>query len=174
MFSTSFSRITSILLFCLAAATSASAQYGGGTGGTVGTGGAGGSTGSSGYGSGNGKAIGIGVGAAAGAAVGIALLVHHQHVKANSQQASLVGCTQSAINGLTLKNEKNDVTYTILSRGTALQPGQRVELKGVASEETSGIRAFTVHQIVNNFGACGSATADKAVAANNTQLQAAN
>ncbi len=171
MFSTSFSRITGILLFCLAAATSASAQYGGGTGGTGGTGT--GSTGSSGYGSGNGKAIGIGVGAAAGAAVGIALLVHHHHVKANSQ-ASLVGCTQSAINGLTLKNEKNDVTYTILSSGTALKSGQRVELKGVASEETSGIRAFTVHQIVNNFGACGSATADKAVAANNTQLQAAN
>ena len=173
MFSTSFSRITGILLFCLAAATSASAQYGGGTGGTGGTGATGGSTGSS-YGSGNGKAIGIGVGAAAGAAVGIALLVHHHHVKANSQQASLVGCTQSAISGLTLKNEKNDVTYTILSRGTALQPGQRVELKGVASEETSGIRAFTVHQLVNNFGACGSATADKAAAANNAQLQAAN
>ena len=113
------------------------------------------------------------MGAAAGAAVGIALLVHHHHVKANSQ-ASLVGCTQSAINGLTLKNEKNDVTYTILSSGTALQPGQRVELKGVASEETSGIRAFTVHQLVNNFGACGSATADKAVATNTTLLRVAN
>jgi hypothetical protein len=174
MFSTSFSRITGVLLFCLAAATTASAQYGGGsTGGTGGTGGTG-STGSSGYGSGNGKAIGIGVGAAAGAAVGIALLVHHHHVKANSQQASVVGCTQSAINGLTLKNEKNDVTYTILSSGTALQPGQRVELKGVASEETSGIRAFTVHQLVNNFGACGSATADRAGATNNTLLRAAN
>jgi hypothetical protein len=169
MFSTSFSRITGILLFCLAAATSASAQYGGGMGGTGGTG----STGSSGYGSGNGKAIGIGVGVAAGAAVGIALLVHHHHAKAKSQ-ASLVGCTQSMMNGITLKNEKDDLTYTIISSGTALQPGQRVELAGVASDEKSGIRAFSVHKIVNNFGACGSAAADKAVAANSTLLRAAN
>ena len=175
MFSTSFGRITGILLFCLAAATSASAQYGGGgTGGTGGTGATGGSTGSSGYGSGNGKAIGIGVGVAAGAALGIGLLVHHHHVKTNSQQASLVGCTQSTINGLALKNEKNDVTYTILSSGSALQPGQRVELQGVASDEKSGLRTFSVHKVVTNFGACGSATADKAVAANNTLLRAAN
>jgi hypothetical protein len=169
MFPTTFSRITAILLFCLAAATSASAQYGGGTGGTGGTG----STGSSGYGSGNGKAIGIGVGAAAGAAVGIALLVHHHHAKAKSE-ASLVGCTQSMMNGITLKNEKDDLTYTIISSGTALQPGQRVELTGVASDEKSGIHAFSVHKRVTNFGACGSATADKAVAANNPLLRAAN
>lgn len=174
MFSTSFSRTTGILLFCLAAATSASAQYGGGTGGTGGTGATGGSTGSSGYGSGNGKAIGIGVGVAAGAALGIGLLVHHHHVKANSQQASLVGCTQSTINGLALRDEKNDVTYTLLSRGTSLQPGQRVELEGVASDNKSGYRTFSVHRFVTNFGACGSATADKAVAANNTLLRAAN
>ena len=172
MFSTSFSRISGILLFCLAAATSASAQYGGGSGGTGGTGGTG-STGSSGYGSGNGKAIGIGVGAAAGAAVGIALLVHHQHAKAKPQ-ASLVGCTQSFMNGISLKNEKDDLTYTLISSGTALQPGQRVELTGVASGEKSAIRTFSVHKLINNFGACGSATADKAVAANNPLLRAAN
>ncbi len=171
MLSTSFSRISGVLLFCLAAATSASAQYGGGTGGTGGTGT--GSTGSSGYGSGNGKAIGIGVGAAAGAAVGIALLVHHHHAKAKSE-ASLVGCTQSMMNGIALKNEKDDLTYTIISSGTAVQPGQRLELQGVASDEKAGIRAFSVHKLVNNFGACGSAAADKAVAANNTQLRAAN
>jgi hypothetical protein len=169
MFSTSFSRITGILLFCLAAATSASAQYGGGTGGTGGTG----STGSSGYGSSNSKAIGIGVGAAAGAAVGIALLVHHHHAKAKSE-ASLVGCTQSLMNGITLKNEKDDLTYTILSSGSALQPGQRVELQGEVFGEKSGIRAFSVHKLVTNFGACGSAAADKSVAANDTLLRAAN
>ena len=175
MFSTTFSRISGILLFCLAVATSASAQYpGGGTGGTGGTGSGGtGSYGSGGYGS-NGKAIGIGVGAAAGAAVGIALLVHHHHVKASSQQASLVGCTQSSINGLALRNEKNDVTYSILSSGTDLQPGQRVELQGVASDNKSGNRTFSVHKLVTNFGACGSASTEKTVAANNSLLRTAN
>jgi len=158
MVSSSFGKISGILLFCLAATASASAQYGGGTGGT-GTGTGTGGTGSSGYGSGNGKAIGIGVGAAAGAAVGIALLVHHHHVVQAKSEIALVGCTQSAMSALTLKNENDNVTYTILSHGSALQPGQRVELRGVVSDEKSDVRAFRVHQLINNFGACGSASA---------------
>jgi len=153
MVSSSFGKISGILLFCLAAAASASAQYGGGTGGTgTGTGG----TGTSSYGSGNGKAIGIGVGAAAGAAIGIGLLVHHHHVVQAKSEVALVGCTQSMINGLTLKNENDNVTYTILSHRNELQAGQRVELRGVVSDEKSDVRAFRVHQLINNFGACGS------------------
>jgi hypothetical protein len=157
MVSSSFGKISGILLFCLAAAASASAQYGGG--GTGGTGTGTGGTGSSSYGSGNGKAIGIGVGAAAGAAVGIGLLVHHHHVVQARSQVALVGCTQSLMNGLTLKNENDNVTYTILSRGTSLHPGQRVELTGVVSDEKSDLRTFKVHQLINNFGACGSTSA---------------
>jgi hypothetical protein len=159
MFSRSLSRVTGILLFCLVAGTTASAQYGGGSGGSGGTGGTGstGSTSTGGYGSSSGKAIGIGVGVAAGAAVGIALLVHHHHAASHSE-ASVVGCTQSVLNGISLKNEKDTLTYTILPGGTALQPGERVELKGVVSDHKSGTPAFRVHSLVNNYGACESAS----------------
>lgn len=166
MFSRSLGKISGVVLFCLAVGTTASAQYGGGMGGTgTGTGGKG-VAGTPNYSYGNGKAIGVGVGAAAGAAVGIALYIHHRHVKANEaaqaaqtpkSEASIIGCTQSSLTGVTLKNENDNLTYTILSSGsTKLQPGQRVELQGAVLNEKSGINAFSVHQLVDNYGACGS------------------
>jgi len=151
-------KVAGALFVCMAICGTASAQYGGGTGGTgTGTGtGTGGTTNSTGaYSYGSGKAIGIGVGAAAGAAVGIALLVHHHHVVAARSEASVVGCTQPMLNGIALKNEKDDLTYTLVSGGTKLSPGERVELKGVVSDDKSGVHAFRVHDVVNNFGACG-------------------
>jgi hypothetical protein len=155
----SLARVAGVLLLCLAVCAAASAQYGGG-GGTGGTGGmgTGGSTGSSGYGSGSGKAIGIGVGVAAAAAVGVALLIHHRHA-ANRSEASVVGCTQSVMNGISLKNEKDDQTYRILSPSTALQPGERVELKGVVANQGSATHIFRVESLVNNYGKCGAASA---------------
>jgi hypothetical protein len=169
MFSRSLGKISGVVLFCLAVGTTASAQYGGGTAGmpvAPGTTGAGNMAGTPNYGYGNGKAIGIGVGAAAGAAVGIALYIHHRHVKANEaaqavqspkSEASIIGCTQSSLTGVTLKNENDNLTYTILSSGsTKVQPGQRVELQGAVLNEKSGVNAFSVHQLVDNYGACGS------------------
>ena len=146
-------------LFSLAMSAGASAQYGGGMGG-MGTGatGAGGTGNTSGYSSGSGKAIGIGVGAAAGAAVGIGLLVHHHHVVAARNQASLIGCTQSVLNGISLKNETDDLTYRIVSNSTSLQPGERVEVKGALASQGSQAPAFHVQSLVKNYGACDSAT----------------
>jgi hypothetical protein len=173
MFSRSLGKISGVVLFCLAVGTTASAQYGGGTTGmpvapgTTGTGNMG-ATGTPNYSYGNGKAIGVGVGAAAGAAVGIAFYMHHRHVKANEaaqaaqtpkSEASIIGCTQSSLTGVTLKNENDNLTYTILSSGsTKVQPGQRVELQGAVLNQKSGINAFSVHQLVDNYGACGSST----------------
>jgi hypothetical protein len=169
MLSRSLGKISGVVLFCLAVGTTASAQYGGGTAGMPGATGTGmGTTGTPHYSYGNGKAIGIGVGAAAGAAVGIALYIHHRHVKAHEEaqavqtpktEASIIGCTQSTLTGVTLKNENDNLTYTILSSGgTKLQPGQRVELQGAVLNDKSGINAFSVHQLVDNYGACGSST----------------
>ena len=167
MFSKSICRLTGILVLCLAVGTTASAQYGGGTGGSTGTGsGTPGST--SGYGSSPGKAIGIGVGVAAAAAVGIALLVHHHH-KASSTDASLVGCTQPLLNGISIRNEKDSETYLILSGGTSLQPGERVELNGVVVDDRSGSRAFRVRSVVNNFGTCGTTAEAKETASTETR-----
>ena len=164
MFSRSFTRASGIVLVCLAAGTTASAQYGGGTtnAGGMGVAGSSGTPGKPNYSYGSGKAIGIGVGAAAGAAVAVALLVHHRRVKAREtqSQASVIGCTESVMNGISLENENDGLTYTILSGGgITLQSGERVELRGVALDEKSGVHAFSVHKLVDNYGACGPATA---------------
>lgn len=160
MFTGELAKISGTLALCLFFSAAASAQYGGGSGGSTGSAGTG-STASSSYGSGSGKAIGIGVGAAAGAAVGVALLVHHHH-KVASSQASLTGCTHSALNGISLKNEADDVTYMLLSKGVELQPGERVELDGAKAKEGSDVQVFHVKSVVKNYGSCGATTANVA------------
>jgi hypothetical protein len=154
-----------ILLLCLVVCATASAQYGSGGSGGSGTSGTSGTGSTAGYGSGSGKAIGIGVGVAAGAAVGIALLVHHHHAAARSQ-ASVIGCTQSLLNGISLTNENDNQTYMIIPGSTPVQPGERVELKGVVADEGSGSHAFRVQSLVKNYGTCGPASAGMKVAQN--------
>jgi hypothetical protein len=123
---------------------------GGGTGG--GTGGTGTGTSNHSYSSGSGAAaVGIAVGAAG--AVGIALLVRHHH-KAKSPEALLIGCTQSQPNGISLKTEGTGETYTLVSTSKHVEPGKRVELKGVVKNDRSGGYAFHVRDVVTDFGAC--------------------
>jgi hypothetical protein len=167
-----FAKLAACLAICLAMAATASAQYPG-TGTMGGTGGTGSGTTSSGtphYNYGNGKAIGIGVGAAAGAAVGIALWLHHRH-KAQSE-AVLIGCTEPASKGVSLKSEGDGETYA-LSGGKQLQPGERVELKGVVKDDSSGGNAFRVRDVVSDFGACSPAVASKTHDAGPRELAAA-
>ena len=135
------------------------AQYpGGGTG--TGTSG----SGTPGYGApsyGSGKAIGIGVGAAAAAVVGVALYVHHRHNAANaarSQASHVIGCTQSELNGISLKNENDEQIYLIISSGTPLQVGQHVQLTGMVTDQGPGPRTFRVQGPIRSYGSC-SATA---------------
>jgi hypothetical protein len=94
------------------------------------------------------------VGVAAGAAVGIALLVHHRHRA--SSEALLIGCAQPASNGINLKSDGDGETYLLVSKGKQIQPGERVELKGVVKDDQSGARAFRVRNVVTDFGACSS------------------
>lgn len=163
-------RFTAVLVTCLATCVVASAQYGGGMGGGTGTPGMPGTPNSKGYSYGNGKAIGIGVGAAAGAAVGIALLVRHHHravAAANaqkSQQASLTGCTQSILEGVSLRNESDNLTYLLVGGNNLVPAGERVEVKGVLSN-TGSSSALRVQSIVNDYGACGSPSGLAKVAA---------
>jgi len=156
---TGFAKVAGALLVCLGVSATASAQYGGGSGGSTGTGGAGTGMPGTHYSYGNGKAIGIGVGAAAAAGVGIALLVHHHHKSAAKAEQALTGCTESVMNQLTLRNEQDNQSYTLLTGGINLQPGQRVEVKGVPAKEGSAENAFHVRALVNNYGGCGSTSA---------------
>ncbi|MDE3109926.1 MAG: hypothetical protein KGL02_08290 [Acidobacteriota bacterium] len=155
-------KLVGSLAICLAIAATASAQYGGGGGmpGT-GTGGTGSGTGGTpNYNYGNAKAIGIGVGVAAGAAAGIALWVHHRH-KAKPE-ALLIGCTEPAPQGVSLKSEGDGETYMLfMSGGKQLEPGERVELKGAVKNDPAGANAFRVRKVVSDFGACSSAVASK-------------
>ncbi|HET6928742.1 MAG TPA: hypothetical protein VFI45_00350 [Candidatus Acidoferrum sp.] len=164
MLSRWLARFAGISTICLAVCAVASAQYGGG-GGTGGSGGTGG-TGNGGYvapsgGYGSGKAIGIGVGAAAGAAVAVVLLVrHHRHHAENSTQAYVTGCTQSVQNGISLTNEKDNQTYSIVSNDNSLKAGERITLKGTfVSGDGSANPSFQVLSMVKDYGTCGQASA---------------
>jgi hypothetical protein len=153
-------RVTGITTLCLAVCAAASAQYGGGggTGGSGGTGGTGGYTAPPG-GYSSGKAIGIGV-AAAGAAVGIALLVRHHHHAANKTQTYVTGCTQSIQDGISLTNETDNQTYSIISGSNSLKAGERMTLKGVVvATDGSGNPKFQIQSLIKDYGTCGQSSA---------------
>jgi hypothetical protein len=156
-----FCKIAGIAALSLAVAATASAQYGGNPSPGMGTGTptSGNST-NYGYGSNTGKAVGIGVGVAA-AAVGVALLIRHHHKTQNSE-VSVVGCTQTLMNGLSLTSENDHLTYTLLSSKGDLQAGERVELKGIVAKDQGGSPTFRVRQVVTNYGTCGATSAANA------------
>jgi hypothetical protein len=155
--------ISAVLLACLATGVGASAQYGGSmSGGTGATGTGGGMSNSKGYSYGSGQAIGIGVGAAAAATVGIALLVrHHHHTVAAAQaqkspQVSLTGCTQSILNGISIKNEKDNLSYMLVTGDKATLPvGERIQMSGVVTSAGSNFQEFRVKSVVKDYGTCG-------------------
>jgi hypothetical protein len=147
-------RFTGIATLSVAVCAAASAQYGGG-GGTGGSGGTGGYTAPPG-GYSSGKAIGIGVGAAAGAAVGIALLVRHHHHAADKTQTYVTGCTQSIQDGISLTNEKDNQTYSIMSGGKSLKVGERMIPKGVVvATDGSGNPTFQIQSLIKDYGTVG-------------------
>jgi len=135
----------------------------------------------SGYGSG--KAIGIGVGAAAGAAVAVVLLVrHHHHTSSQAQaqvqvqtktqtQTYVTGCTLSAQDRISLTNEKDNQTYSIVTDSKSLKAGERFALKGVVvPTEGSGNPVFQVQGLIKDYGACGATSASNSTSANSTSI----
>ena len=145
---------------CLTAALSASAhaQYGGGGGTGMGTG----TPGTPGYvapkgGYGSGKAIGIGVGAAAGAGAALFFAMHHH--------GAVTGCVRKTDDGLSLVDEKKNKSYSLEGSSVALNPGDKVELKGKKSSGASGNQMFEANKLVKNLGTCGPDPAAAAAAA---------
>jgi hypothetical protein len=135
---------------CLATflASSALAQYGGGTGMGTGTG----TPGTPGYvapksGYGSGKAIGIGVGAAA-AGAGVLFLAMHHH-------GAVTGCVHQTDDGLRLVDEKKNKSYALEAGSVDLKPGDRVELKGKKSSGNGGAEMFEPTKVVKSLGSCG-------------------
>jgi len=108
----------------------------------------------------------------AAAAVGIALLVRHHHNKASSE-ALLIGCTQSHPNGISLKSELDGQSYVLVSTGKQVEPGERVELKGVLKNDRSGGYAFRVRDVVTDFGACSQSQIASTQSPNGKELASA-
>ena len=113
------------------------AQYGGGGGSS-----SGGTYSSGGYKS----STGIAIGAGAAAGVAIAYLALHK--------TSVVGCVESSTDGVKLMNEKDRKTYSLAPGSEDLKPGQRVELKGKKTKESSGKLSFQVQKLAKDYGAC--------------------
>ncbi len=129
-------------------ASSALAQYGGGTGtGTPGTPGY--VAPKSGYGSG--KAIGIGVGAAAAGAGVLFLALHHR--------GAVTGCVRQTDDGLRLVDEKKNKSYALEAGSVDLKPGDRVELKGKKSSGNDGAEMFEPTKVVKSLGSCSAEAA---------------
>lgn len=142
---------------CLTAVLSGSAfaQYGGGGMGT-------GMPGTPGYvppksGYGNGKAIGIGVGAAAGVGTAVFFAMHHH--------GAITGCVRKTDDGFSLVDEKKNKSYSLEGSSVALNPGDRVELKGKKSSSKTGNEMFEATKVVRNLGSCSAEPAATAAAA---------
>ena len=127
-------------------ASSALAQYGGGTGMGTGTPGTPGYVApKSGYGSG--KAIGIGVGAAA-AGAGVLFFALHHH-------GAVTGCVRQTDDGLRLVDDKKNKSYALEAGSVDLKAGDRVELKGKKSSGNGGAEMFEPTKVVKSLGSCG-------------------
>ena len=136
-------RVALTLAISAFVSASAFAQYpvGGGTGGTGSTGGYVPPKG--GYSSG--KAIGIGVGAAAGGA-GVLFLALHHH-------GAITGCVQKTDDGFRLVDDKNNKSYDVDPGSVALNPGDRVQLKGKRTKN-DGVQSFQATRVVKTLGSC--------------------
>jgi hypothetical protein len=103
------------------------------------------------YGS-KGKVIGAAV---AGTAVGAGLLYWKLHNRAKVQ-----GCV--AANGDKLVTEKDNHTYNLTNKQhETLQPGERVELVGKKTKDSSGEPLFEVHKLSKSLGQCTTTTAEQ-------------
>jgi len=94
------------------------------------------------------------VGGIAGAGAGASLLYWSMH-----NRATLLGCVGG--DGNTLANEKDNRTYTLVSKREVLKPGERVEVKGKKLKDESGASTFEVHKISKELGSCTPTTAEK-------------
>ena len=53
-----------------------------------------------------------------------------------------------------LLNEKDQNTYALVAANVALNPGDRVALRGKKSKDNSGKPTFEVSKLVKDYGAC--------------------
>jgi hypothetical protein len=93
------------------------------------------------------------IGAVAGGAAAAGLLYWKFH-----NRAKVEGCLSG--NGDKLVSEKNNQTYNLANtQNQTLKPGERVELLGKKTKNSSGEPLFEVHKVSKNLGQCTTTTA---------------
>jgi len=94
-------------------------------------------------------AIEAGVVGGGAALVGIVIYfaVRHGH--------SLRGCAVTGPNGLQLRNQGDEQTYTLTGKVAAIKPGDRVRVSGRKGKKSAGVpRDFLVAKLTKDYGAC--------------------
>jgi hypothetical protein len=68
---------------------------------------------------------------------------------------SITGCAASGSEGLTLLNESDAQTFTLIGDTAAIKPGDRIHVSGKKKKaEPSGKREFVVTKVTKNYGPC--------------------
>jgi hypothetical protein len=98
-------------------------------------------------------AIGVGI-AAIGAAIGVGIYFLVR------KPPSITGCATQGADGLTLRNESDTETYTLIGDTISIKAGERVRVSGKKKKGTSGEHKFLVDKVSHNYGACQVASAN--------------
>jgi hypothetical protein len=101
---------------------------------------------------GSGSAIALAAGGAAAVAVGIYML--HRHRSEQSQEATLVGCTQIDNGALVLFDEDTKTTYLLSSLSKGVGAGERLTLSGKTIRNGPGRNVFRVQKLIKDEGPC--------------------
>jgi hypothetical protein len=83
----------------------------------------------------------------AGAGIGIYFLVHHNH--------NLTGCASVTPDGLRLRTDGDQQSYSLVGEIAAIKPGDRVRVSGKKQRrEAAGTQSFLVEKVAKDFGVC--------------------
>jgi hypothetical protein len=97
-----------------------------------------------------GQVVGIFVGVAAiGAAIGVGIYF------AVRRGPSITGCAVSSASGLSLQNEGDQETYTLIGDTAGIKIGDRIKVSGKKKKkDPSGSRDFLVEKLAKDHGPC--------------------
>jgi hypothetical protein len=97
-----------------------------------------------------GQVVGIFVGVAAiGAAIGVGIYFVVR------KGPSITGCAVSGASGLSLQNEGDQQTYTLIGDTAGVKTGDRVKVSGKKKKkDPSGNRDFLVEKLAKDHGRC--------------------
>jgi hypothetical protein len=103
----------------------------------------------------SGQVVLIFVGVAAiGAAIGVGIYF------AVRRPPSIAGCTFSSANGLSLQNEGDQQTYTLIGDTANIKTGERIKISGKKKKHNAaGTRDFLVEKLTKDYGPCSAVPA---------------